>query len=426
MIELLCVGMFFFFLYRLIKNIGKSFPLFELTAVLYLLQYGIAPILEYKFGKFGSMKIPIEDYLPFAIFATLAFISGLFVYRPKINLKLTNINPQIASKIGRTFVVISLVSSFLMVFLPESLISFFNFFVLLKLPAIFSLIFSNKKLDKFIIRVLLFQVAITSILNAILIDFIVLSIFTAMFYSIRYNISNKLKISMVLIGILFLTVFQGIKEEYREIVWNNNVSFVEKLVLISGFVNFNSIKASANSDLTNNKSFLKTIHRLNQGWQTSMVMDHVPRRVPFEYGKALANDIFSSILPRFLLPNKRSVNDYKHFNYYTGYSLNSQTAMTIGVIGDIYLNFGFFGSIFVLFFLGMFFSWFFNWFFRKFIYLNPINLIWLPFLFSYLIRPGNELYMVLNHLFKGLFVFLIVIKLIYPQIIKSTITKSKV
>ena len=50
MIELLCVGIFFFFLYRLLKNLGKSFPLFELTAFLYLLQYAIAPILEYKFG----------------------------------------------------------------------------------------------------------------------------------------------------------------------------------------------------------------------------------------------------------------------------------------------------------------------------------------------------------------------------------------
>ena len=426
MIEFLLIGMFLYFLHRLIKKIGKSFPLFELTALLYLLQYCIAPILEYKFGELGSMKIPIEEYLPFATFATLAFIAGLFVYRPKINLYRININPQIASKIGRTFVVTSFVSSFAILLLPESLSATFNFFVLLKLPGLFSLIFSNKKLDKFLVKIILFEVAISSILSGVLIQFIVISIFTSMFYSIRYNISNKLKISIILIGVLFLTVYQGVKADYRELVWEKKVSVTEKLFLITELIDFNSFKAVVNSDISNNESVIKTIHRLNQGWQTSMVMYQVPRRVPFEYGKTLAIDIFSSIAPRFLYPNKRTVNDYKHFNYYTGYNLNSKTAMTIGVIGDIYINFGLFGSIFALFFLGMFFSWFFNWFFRKFIYSNPINLIWLPFLFSYLIRPGNELYMVLNHLIKGLFVCLIVIKLIYPFLIKSITTKSKV
>ena len=155
-------------------------------------------------------------------------------------------------------------------------------------------------------------------------------------------------------------------------------------------------------------------------------MYQVPSVVPFEDGKALSEDIVSSIFPRFVYPDKRVVNDYKRFNYYTGYSLNADTSMSIGVIGDIYINFGFYGSILFLFFLGMFFYRISLWFYKRFIITNPINLIWLPFLFSYLIRPGNEFYMVLNHLIKALIVFFIVRKLVYPYLMKGLNVKIEV
>src|SRR5690606_1513356 len=87
MTETIRIIAFFFLCYRLVKNMGKSFPLFELTALLYVLQYGIAPMLEYKYGELGSMSVPIDQYLPFATFASLSFIAGLFVFKPKLKLK---------------------------------------------------------------------------------------------------------------------------------------------------------------------------------------------------------------------------------------------------------------------------------------------------------------------------------------------------
>src|SRR5690606_26977682 len=121
MTEYILIFMFFFLCYRLVKNIGKTFPLFELTGALYLLQYGIAPMLEYKYGEIGSMAIPIDQYLPFATFASLSFIAGLFVFKPKLNLKPIRIDPEMASKLGRIFFVLGFISSFAMLILPESL-----------------------------------------------------------------------------------------------------------------------------------------------------------------------------------------------------------------------------------------------------------------------------------------------------------------
>lgn len=91
--------------------------------------------------------------------------------------------------------------------------------------------------------------------------------------------------------------------------------------------------------------------------------------------------------------------------------------MTLGVIGDFYLNFGKTGTAIALFLFGYFIARVKRYFMHEFVYPNPINLIWLPFIFSYLIRPGNEFYMVLNHLFKSALVLIFVFKILYPWLI---------
>jgi hypothetical protein len=423
MTEALLFGTFFFFLYRLVNQIGKSFPIFELTALLYLLQYGITARLDYRYGVTGEMALPEDIYMPIAVYSSLAFIAGLFVFRPEINFKELYINPDLASILGRVFFVIGLGGSFAIWFLPQSFGATLNLFALLKLPGVFALIFSDKKIDRLLIVVVFINIAFEAVLNALLIEFIVFSIFLSMFLNLRYRITLKIKIAFLLIGFVFLTVYQGVKSDYRDIVWGQEVNTEERIALLSELITFESILETFNNDIEDNESVLSTIHRLNQGWQTSMVYRHVPTVVYYEGGKALLEDVLSSLVPRFLYPNKRVVNDYQRFNYYTGYNLSSDTAMTIGVLGDFYLNFGFTGSLFFLFLAGMFFSKVSQWFYHKFIKPNPINLIWLPFLFSYLIRPGNEFYMVLNHLIKGLIVFF-VIKSLYPFFLNLNSSKT--
>jgi hypothetical protein len=428
MVEILLIVLFFYFLYRLIRNIGKSFPIFDLVIVLYLLQYGIAPLLEYNIYPQNSMSIDKDEYISFATFSCVAFILGLFSVKNKFKKLEINISSKLASNLGRGFLIIGLFGNLATFFLPYSFKAIFTFFVILKSSGIFCLIYSDKKIDKAIIIIIFLQTAITAILGAALINFIVFSMFFLMFYSLRYKITLKSKISIIVIALVFLSVFQSLKSQYRLLTWEEGKSWQSKLewqsklAILIDVITLDSFISVFDTDIGNNKSFIQTVHRLNQGWQTSMVVNHIPKHVNFENGNALIDDIISSVMPRFLMPNKRVVNDYKRFNYYTGHTLNDQTSMSIGVIGDFYINFGFYGTIISMFVFGYFIARLTLWFYKKYIIYNPIDLVWLPFLFSYLIRPGNELYMVINHLIKAFIVFFIIRRFLYPNIKKKRLT----
>lgn len=416
MIVYLAFATFIFFAFRLIIQIGKGFPFFELVITLYLLQYVIASHLEYRWNSENLMAVEEFDYLPFALLAILSFAVGLFSIKNYFDFQHFYVPPLLASKLGRVLVLIGILSDVGIFLFPTSFQSAINFFTLFKTIGVYALVFSAKKIDKVFIVVFALQIASSAILNGLLIEFIVFSIFFAMFFAIKYEISYTLKYLFLGVFILFLTVYQGIKSEYRQYVWENEVRFSEKIALLGDLITLKTLSNAIDSNVENNESLIQTIHRLNQGWQTSKVVDHIPETVPYQYGKEFVNDILSSFMPRFLWPDKRVVNDYLRFNYYTGYSLNSRTSMSLGVIGDFYIDFGKIGSCVMMFIFGWTIAKLNKWFFRRYIFTNPINLIWLPFIFSYLIRPGNEFYMVVNHLIKALVVLWFVIKFIYPKL----------
>jgi hypothetical protein len=99
--------------------------------------------------------------------------------------------------------------------------------------------------------------------------------------------------------------------------------------------------------------------------------------------------------------------------------LNSKTSMNIGVVGDFYINFGFSGTILAMFVFGRIISRILRWFFRRYVSKNPINIIWIPFIFTYLIRPGNEFYIIINHLIKALIILYFFNKIIVPYFINN-------
>jgi hypothetical protein len=426
MIDYLIVFSFLFFLFLLLKNLGKGFPIFELAIVLYLLQYCVTALLVYRqdLSDIYIMRVRDYQYLPFTLGACLAFASGLYLFKPKINLQDIEINPELASRLGRYLLAIGIFFRIAMPFMPESLGSVLNFFAILSSSGVYALVFSDKKIDKILVLIFSVQIGVSAILGGLLIGFIVYAIFLYLFLNIKYNISNTYKLLAIGIGVVFLGIYQTIKHEYREKVWGEEVSLQQKVSILQDLISLDAFEDIFNSKVSNNASYKKTVIRLNQGYQTSMAMNHVPRITPFQEGKALLTDILSSFLPRALVPDKRIVNDREYFYKYTGYRLDSTTSMSIGVIGDFYINFGFFWSIPFMFLFGVLMSKLLSWLYRNFIFSNPINLIWLPYIFSYFIRPGNEFYFVLNHIIKSLFVFFIIRKFVYAYINNQIVSKS--
>ena len=82
--------------------------------------------------------------------------------------------------------------------------------------------------------------------------------------------------------------------------------------------------------------------------------------------------------------------------------------MSIGILGDFYINFGWWGSVFMLFVFGAVIAKLLHFFIKYYVFNDPINIIWVPFLLSYLIRANNDFYIFFNCLLKGFLIFLVV------------------
>jgi hypothetical protein len=318
--------------------------------------------------------------------------------------------------VGRALVFIGFFSEVAMNFIPDALKSAVNFFVLFKQIGVYALIFSNRTSDKYIVGFMSLSIAAGSILGGMLIDFIIYAIFFAMFFAIKYKITNKFKYLSIGFGFVFLMVYQSIKHEYRELVWGQEVSITAKIAILNQLITPETISNAFNKDIVENESLTRTMNRLNQGWHVSKIYKKIPDQMEHEDGRLFLKDLASAFLPRFLWPDKSIVNDYLKFRKYTGYPLNKGTAMSVGVIGDFYINFGKLGTVIAMFIFGVFIAWIKKIFLIHFVNNNTINLIWLPFIFSYLIRPGNEFYFVLNHILKSVVILFIVFKIIYPNI----------
>jgi len=151
-----------------------------------------------------------------------------------------------------------------------------------------------------------------------------------------------------------------------------------------------------------------TVGRLTQGWHLGMTLRQVPRKVPFAQGREIWNDVVSSILPRAFFEDKKTVNSKDKFNKYTGHKLRGATSMSIGILGDFYINFGWWGSIIGLFIFGALIAKLLHLFLIRYVLPDPVNIVWIPFLLSYLIRANNDFYIFFNCLVKGYIIFLTV------------------
>ena len=105
---------------------------------------------------------------------------------------------------------------------------------------------------------------------------------------------------------------------------------------------------------------------------------------------------------------KKSVHTNEKFRKYTGHKLPKNTAMTIGILGDFYVNFGRWSSLIALFIFGAIIARLLYFFQVRYVLPDPVNIIWVPFLLNFLIRADNDFYIMFNCLLKGFLIFLFV------------------
>lgn len=400
---------------RLFNSSNLFFTISNLVLLIAYIQFILSSYLvinEYTFNiGLYPMNIQPKEYFTLIVSYFIALYLGLN-FRSSYFKNKSNFVPEntLSNKNrGYSLIIISFLFSVFAYFgILSSIDSFTRY---LSYIGGFYLIFGRFNfLDKAVLVIIFINLFLTAISSSIFIEFFVWILFLYFVLNMKYSFKFGRKISFMFGLMFFVFLVQGFKSSFRSILRDNND--VSPTSLFTGMA-IDQIKITYSEGLLESAGFSLIVLRLNQGWHIEQVMNHVPSVVKFSYGLEILDDIINSIFPRILMPSKKTVSNRDKFIHYTGYELSEGTAMTIGVFGDAYINFGSWGFIF-LFILGQLFLYSMKLFIKHFVLINASYILWLPFFSHYFIRAGNDFYMVINSIIKG-FVFFFIINFIWKK-----------
>lgn len=165
--------------------------------------------------------------------------------------------------------------------------------------------------------------------------------------------------------VAFTLFFQVGKEEFRKTYWTANQTATGRLERLQFWTDTSLKKWNEAIDDTSGQTLKEalspSVNRLSLLTQTGDVIDKTPSVVPYQYGE-LYSYMFITLIPRFIWPEKPSVNDANQF-YQVAYGLTREenlegVSISVGVLTEGYMSFGWIGAIGIMFLLGIFFDFF--------------------------------------------------------------------
>jgi hypothetical protein len=229
----------------------------------------------------------------------------------------------------------------------------------------------------------------------------------AMLYAFMRHWRWKLG-AAVLVGLAALGVLQQIKPAYRAKINAEEYGTAAAVKLFAGMM-WDRARGVNQADVE--LDFGDTLVRFNQGWIISRIMVHVPKVQPYARGQTLTDAALYSVVPRFLFPGKAIGASQETFLKYTGVALPPGTTMGLGIIGEMYANFGFGGGILATFMYGILLGGVF-YFLAKRALINPLwwavgSVVLLP-----AAEPGINIEDIANHVVKASIVLMILWRLV--------------
>jgi hypothetical protein len=401
---LMILGFICFYLLLIWKS-NKTYALFYLFFFTYFLQYVFAPYFVYNEYDVLSYQMPIEQerYFNYTVPALFFLFSGVALFMKDIRIRplLKRIDRKEAARFGYLLLGISLGFDLIELVGINAFSSIASFTTYFKYLAAFCFLFGRTKFNYFLVGIIYLQLAIKVLGAGVFISFLIWGTFLFFFITLIFRFPFWLRASAIMIAIPVTVMIQSVKKEYRELTWEGEHEGGVRL-----FTELAEKNKEDEKSFTETKGMVSTMGRLSQGWHLGLALKHVPQRQDFANGKELLIDVISSILPRVIFSGKKEVNDQKKFLKYTGHRLRGSTSMSIGVLGDFYINFAVWGSFIMLFVFGALIAKLSNFFYRRYVIPDPINIIWIPFMLSYLIRANNDFYIFFNCLIKGFIIFL--------------------
>jgi hypothetical protein len=142
------------------------------------------------------------------------------------------------------------------------------------------------------------------------------------------------------------------------------------------------------------------ILRINQGWIIARIMNWVPNYEPYAKGETIKQAVISSLVPRFLYPEKSIAGGREYFTRFTGKLISKNTSMGLGLLGEAYANYGNTGGIIFMFIIGFFYN-FFLFLIFKIAKSHPLLIFFIPLLFIQVVKAETDFSVILNHLVKA-------------------------
>ena len=395
------------FLYKL----GKKLPVRELISILSSLQLIVMPFLDYHiFPSFTSYRMMVDEsvYMNFAVPGNFLMILCLNFNRwnsgisyDKLFFAIKN-NLKQNRNFGLGLIVFGFFNDLLMNSAPDNLKFIFLLMSYTKFIGVLYIVYSDTRLNKFWLIIIYSSLLLTSIYSGIFIDVFIWGILLIIMLSFKYRTSILQNVSFFIVVTLFVFVIQSFKGTYRTFIWKYEIN--DPVTLFSSLF-FDTLTNPEN--LINRHIINYQIARFNQGWIVSIVMNQVPLVLPYAKGSTIMDAIYASVFPRIIAPTKLGAGSTNFFQDYTGHNLSTNTTMNIGLFGEAYANFG---AIIGIIFIGIF-SLFLNFIIFKvesYSKYFPTLILWLPFILTYPIRPGNDITVLLNYLVKALIVMTLI------------------
>jgi len=396
------VAVFVFFGIKFFKELGSNIEIRDMMILIAVLQWIIGPILAYTFypdDQFYYMAVEREQYMSFVVFATIAFILGLYLpIRKSTNdnyfLKYTPIILQKNQNIDILFIVFGLLADFLSDKVPVSVR--FVFFLLggLRFVGLYFLFLSKRKNRNIYVFVTLGLLFVSALGDALFHELLLWLSFFIIIVAYLKKPTFRQKTIVFSAIFLFAVAIQTVKYQFRDAISSGENAGVG---LFTDLVQKNVVESDY---VTSDENLSAMVTRINQGWIIARIMSWTPRYEPFANGETIIEALQASFMPRFLFPDKVKAGGRTYFTRFTGKDISDNTSMGLSLLGESYANFGITGGAFFMFVIGFFYN-----YVIKFIYTiarkRPTMIFFLPLIFLQVVKAETDFSVIINHLFKA-------------------------
>lgn len=400
-ISITVVALLFF-----VYNSRNTIAIKELVALIYASQLLLGPVLSYIFLEYDYYRQPVDQdtYFSFAIPAIVFFIIGIFfplssAKRKVISLNLIKAELQGKERTAYILIAIGFVSGFAKYFVPGGLAFFVFLLSNLKYIGALYLYFTNSATKILVLAFIVGLLFLDAVASSMFHDFFLWLTFIVLFLAYVRKYNFFIKLSAIFMGFILLFAIQAVKGEYRSAIWYGGQA-EDKTGFLSNLLE-NQINSEAG--LFSHQNTARFIYRINQGWIVAHTMNHTPAVEPFADGETIIRGVTSTILPRFLNPDKYVAGGKEYFERFSGLVLVGSTSMNLSSLGEAYANFGVGGGIIFMFFFGLIINISFH-SIMTVAQTRPTVILWLPLIFLQVVKAETDFTTVFNHLVKAAFV----------------------